>query len=391
MNRVLLVPSSDYVGHPFPQRHNHIFERISSNGSFEVHVIRFSLFGGRHLATSCSVHEPWALEFKPVPVYYLVNMGVHSRSIRNIVKDEGIDVVVLSNLSPCLLYRFLSSESIPTIFDLPDYFPVSAAGYITNPLSLSGKALASGLQGILKIILGACCKTTVASRALFQYARSLRARDPTYLPNGVSSEFLRPQSGKEIRERFNLREGEIIVGYVGSLSFWIDLLPLLDSLRLARRRGIPVKALIVGGNLHGDYASVLRKSVRDRALDDAVIFTGFVPYVDVPRYVAAADLCVLPHDVRNPVGYYAGPNKIWEYLSQGKPVLAHPIPDAIEHAEFLEIVDGVDQYLDVLQRFCRDPTVFLEKAARGRKAAMAMTWDNSARMMEESLQGALRD
>jgi hypothetical protein len=26
--RVLLIPSSDYLGHPFPQRHNQIFERL---------------------------------------------------------------------------------------------------------------------------------------------------------------------------------------------------------------------------------------------------------------------------------------------------------------------------------------------------------------------------
>jgi len=41
MKRVLLVPSSDYLGHPFPQRHNQIFERLHDGEGFEVHVVRF--------------------------------------------------------------------------------------------------------------------------------------------------------------------------------------------------------------------------------------------------------------------------------------------------------------------------------------------------------------
>jgi glycosyltransferase involved in cell wall biosynthesis len=389
MNRVLLIPSSDYVGHPFPQRHNHIFERISSRGLFEVHVVRFNLFDGTRLATSTKIHVPWNFGLKPVSLYYLSNMAIHSAFLHRIVRNERIDVVVLSNLSPSFIYQLLGNESVPVLFDLQDHFPTSAAGYITKPSSFTGKAVASGLQGMLRVLLKGCSKTTVASHALLEYAKSLGARDVAYLPNGVGDEFLNVADGTEVRERFNLREGEVVVAYIGSLCFWINLLPLLDSLKTAWRHGIPMKLLLVGGNLHGDYVSTVRRQIRDRGLDDLVTFTGFVPYAEVPRYIAAADLCVLPFDVCNPTGYYAGPNKIWEYLSQGKPVLAAPIPEALVWAEFLEIADSADAYLDVLQGFYRDPTPFLEKANRGRQLARRMTWENSARMMEESLQETL--
>jgi len=57
MKRVLLVPSSDYLGHPFPQRHNQIFERLHDGEGFEVHVVRFRLFDGPRLSTRVVVHE----------------------------------------------------------------------------------------------------------------------------------------------------------------------------------------------------------------------------------------------------------------------------------------------------------------------------------------------
>jgi len=38
MIRVVRVPGSDYLGHPFPQRHNQLFEGLHDAKSFETHV-----------------------------------------------------------------------------------------------------------------------------------------------------------------------------------------------------------------------------------------------------------------------------------------------------------------------------------------------------------------
>jgi len=389
MDRVLVVPSSDYIGHPFPQRLNHIFERINTRGSFEVHVLRFNLFGKTQLHSDAVVHEPRDLKLRPLPLYYLANMMLHASAIRRIVRDERIDVVLLSNLSPCFAYKILQDAAIPCLFDLPDFFPVSAAGYVIASSSVAGKVVSFGLESMLRIILEGCRRTTVASSALLSYVRHLGVRDAVYLPNGVGDEFLTVANGEDVRERFRVSKGEILFAYVGSLAFWINMTPVLDALAMARRRGMKVRFMVVGGNLHNDYVSMLRGMVTQRGLDDIVFFTGFVPYQDVPRYIAAADLCILPHDVHNPTGYYAGPNKIWEYLSQKKPVLAHPIAEALTYSDVLEIVSDAESYLHVLESFCRGPEPFQEKAAKGREIAMKMTWDSSAKMMEASLRDVI--
>jgi len=69
--RILLIPSSDYLGHPFPQRHNHIFERIHDGKDFEVHIVRFNIFGKPKLTSKCIIHE-FPSEFKTSKTYNLL-------------------------------------------------------------------------------------------------------------------------------------------------------------------------------------------------------------------------------------------------------------------------------------------------------------------------------
>jgi hypothetical protein len=128
MIKVLLVPSSDYLGHPFPQRHNQIFERLNEYEDFEVHVVRFHLFGQVRLNTNLIMHEVSGLPSISAADYYLINAVNHASQIRRIIRQEGINVLVLSNLSAPLVYTFmdeLSCIGVPIIVDLPDYYQLT--------------------------------------------------------------------------------------------------------------------------------------------------------------------------------------------------------------------------------------------------------------------------
>ena len=101
MIRVLLIPSSDYLGHPFPQRHNQIFERVHDSRDFEIHVVRFNIFGKAKLSSKCIIHElPQEFSVSRTSVYYLSNVANHLQWILKIIKREAIDVVVAGNLLP---------------------------------------------------------------------------------------------------------------------------------------------------------------------------------------------------------------------------------------------------------------------------------------------------
>jgi len=178
MIRILLIPSSDYLGHPFPQRHNQIFERVHNGRDFEVHVVRFNIFDKARLSSKCIIHD-MPLEFKTesTPLYYLSNAVSHIREILRIIKRESIDLIVAGNLlSPFLLQlvKEVSQLKIPFIFDLQDYYPTSAAGYICDLNSSFGIMVKGVFEWMTQALLRSADAVTVPGIALAKYSRNVR-------------------------------------------------------------------------------------------------------------------------------------------------------------------------------------------------------------------------
>src|SRR2546427_12017494 len=64
-------------------------------------------------------------------------------------------------------------------------------------------------------------------------------------------------------------------------------------------------------------------------VEDRIKMVGFRPYAEMPAYLSAADVCLLPayktETMRNIV-----PIKMYEYLAAGKPVIATRLPGLVE-------------------------------------------------------------
>lgn len=389
MINVLFVPTSDYLGHPFPQRHNQLFERIQNHGEFDVHVVRFNLFGEAKRESITNVHRLHELSIKPLSLYYLSNMLFHGSGISKFSKDIEADVIVLSNIAPAVSYLLFESNHVPIVFDLPDYFPTSASGYILDPCSFVGRVVTGSFSTMLRWALRRSDVVTVASLALQDFAKRNGVQNSVYLPNGISDHFFKAHDGRRIRRRFGFTDNELVIGFLGSLEFWLDVEPLLDALRLSVDSGIPARLLLVGGGLHTKYLNKVKRWIHERRLEKYVSWAGYIPYTDVPEYISAMDLTTLPFKVENPTAYYAGPNKLWEYLSQGKPVLATPIPEVNFYSDLVETVSGAKDYYRCFSGYHKDPSTFLEKAEKGREHAKEFSWDNSASLMQKTLREML--
>lgn len=302
MISVLLIPSSDYFGHPFPQRHNHLFERLNKVGGFDVHILSLNMFGHQRENTSCTIEEmPNETRIgSNTAGYYLLNLPFFGEAVDRIVTREAIDVIVMGNLAPPFAYtlhRILSGARIPVVFDLQDYYPTSAAGYITDVKSFAGKALAASFEAMLKFIVGQSDVVTVPGTALAEYARTLPAKRIVIVPNGISENFLRVHDGTGIREKLGLQDRDFILSYVGSIEFWLDMKTVLDSLAKAVEDGIAAKLLLVGGRLQTGYAAKVETWLKERDLQKNVIWCGFVDHEEVPKYIAASHVGLIPFDV----------------------------------------------------------------------------------------------
>jgi len=368
------------LGHPFPQRHNQIFERLHDENRFEVHVFRFRLYEIPRLRTNLHIHEPNDIKVQSAVKYYLFNLVNHVFELRRILKKEDVDVIVLSNLAMPFAYTLvenLSGLGVPFIFDLPDYYPTSATGYLVNKNSIISGLLTKTLDLMLRHMMRRATTVTMASKALLDYSLRAGIDNGVLVPNGVSECFLRLYESQDLRERLGFSNDDFVVGYIGSVEFWLEMKNLIKGVALAKKNGLPIKLLIVGRSLRTNYSKKVMNWIKDFHLDRQTTWLDFIRHEDVPKYIAAMDVGTIPFDVSNSTAYYASPNKIWEYFSQKKPIISSPIPEAINNKDCLLIASTPEDYVKNLTSVFRAEEEVFSKTQIGYKKALENTWEHS--------------
>jgi 1,2-diacylglycerol 3-alpha-glucosyltransferase len=157
-----------------------------------------------------------------------------------------------------------------------------------SPFGLNLHLLERGLRLYLRIFLRKCQGVVVPSHAILDeiLALSPEATIADVIPTGVDPDRFRPDvSGQSIRNRWGLN-GHDVVLHVGRVAPEKNLGTLIHAFRAVKEVNPDAKLLVVGS---GPYLEKYYDTVRHLDLSGEVIFTGFVPDADLPRYYAAAD------------------------------------------------------------------------------------------------------
>jgi glycosyltransferase involved in cell wall biosynthesis len=146
------------------------------------------------------------------------------------------------------------------------------------------------------------------------------------LPMSANPEiFSQRNSEINVKEKYSL-DGQIIL-YLGEMSKQRQLCTMIRAFSEARAHKNNIKLLMVGD---GNGRKDLEELVLTLGMKDDVIFTGQVPFSEVPHYIASAYTCI---SFVPPLDIYkvSSPTKMFEYMSMGKPVLANEeIPEQKE-------------------------------------------------------------
>jgi len=110
-----------------------------------------------------------------------------------------------------------------------------------------------------------------------------------------------------------------VVSYVGSFGPHRGLETLVDAMP-ALARAVPDARLLLVGSGSDRYERGLRERVAERGVADRVTFTGWVEFEAVPGYVAASDVCAVPHR-RTEHTETTVPHKLFQYMALARPVL----------------------------------------------------------------------
>jgi len=163
-------------------------------------------------------------------------------------------------------------------------------------------------------------------------------------------------------------DGKTVICYVGAIGTQDGVEILILALhRLLKDLGRGDFVCVIVGS--GDAWARAKKLSTELGLDRHVVFTGRLPYTDVPRYLAAADICVDP-DPSNPLNDRSTMIKMGEYMALGKPIVAFDLPEhrvtAGDAACYAKPNDDM-AFAELLQALMDDPERRRQMGAAGRR------------------------
>lgn len=116
----------------------------------------------------------------------------------------------------------------------------------------------------------------------------------TLIPLGADDELFRYDAAdrKEIRNRFNIGESDIVFIYTGKVVPSKRLPLLIEAISMLKNRD-SLKVLIVGGSSR-PYLAELQRDIKARGLEGKFIWHEAVPNMELPQFYSAADIAVWP-------------------------------------------------------------------------------------------------
>ncbi|NLL11956.1 MAG: glycosyltransferase family 4 protein [Fibrobacter sp.] len=230
---------------------------------------------------------------------------------------------------------------------------------------------------VLRWILENCDYITANSFNQISIIKSLGFKDNVCaVPNGIDTERFRPEDRSKVREKLGFPVDKRIVLFVGWLVKGKGVDYLLKSVDRIRVHFPDILVVIVGGGLEfGNY----KRFVLENGLDKNVVLTGPKMADEIPEFMNAADIFVLPSLSEG------RPNVVAEAMACGLPVIATAVNGTPELIE-----DGIDGLLiepensksieDAVLRLLGESGLYDAIKSRARESILRkkITWDTSA-------------
>jgi phosphatidylinositol alpha-1,6-mannosyltransferase len=210
------------------------------------------------------------------------------------------------------------------------------------------------------------------------------------LAPGVDAAVFRPDPDgrRAVRERVGL-SGRPIIVCVSRLVARKGQDVLISALPSIREQ-VPDAALLVVGE--GPYRRQLERLAAERGVEGDVVFTGSLPWAELPDYFAAGDVFAMPCRTRRRGLDVEGLGIVYlEASATGLPVVAGDsggAPDAVLEGVTGTVVDGrsVEAVRDSVVGYLTDPDRARAAGAAGREwVQREWTWEGSAARLTELL------
>ena len=139
--------------------------------------------------------------------------------------------------------------------------------------------------------------------------------------DGVNIKKFTPEVSKlDAQHQLNLVPNQPLIVYAGHLFAWKGVFVLAEAMKYVAEG----KCIIVGGRQEDQ--DTLTQFLTSENITN-VDLVGHVPSTDVPIYLWAADVLVLPNSAKHEISrLYTSPLKLFEYMATGHPIVASDLP-----------------------------------------------------------------
>jgi len=186
--------------------------------------------------------------------------------------------------------------------------------------------------------------------------QSINTRDQKTLTvyNGIDLDAFSANKYSADCKKFGFKEDDFVMVFSGRVTAEKGIMQLIEAMTLLQ--DLPrIKLLVIGSSFYGndDNENSFAKALREKAahLSDRIIFTGFIPYAQMPNYLQMADIAVIPSIWNDPF-----PTTVLEAQAMGLPIISTQrggIPEEVTEESAI-LLDTNENFVDNLATAIRD-------------------------------------
>jgi glycosyltransferase involved in cell wall biosynthesis len=233
--------------------------------------------------------------------YYNYFIEYYFEKVYNNLKKKDFDYIIIEN-GAGLTYK------------------LSQRGHKNLILHLNNDLLNSNSR-YHDIIFNSLSKILTCSNYIKERVSTIQPSDKIQtLYNAINVNCFFPKETSNIsREQMEFTDEDFVIAYSGRVNNEKGISELIDAMLLLKD-SIKYKLMIIGGTFYGNAKNedAFVQSLKEKAevIKDRIVFTGFVPYNNMPDYLHLADIAVLPSMWDEPFGL-----TIVEALAAGLPLI----------------------------------------------------------------------
>lgn len=297
------------------------------------------------------------------------------------------------------IYQKISGDVVYAIKPLPASFGVALAAKVFSgkplildiddwELGFNIQDYKEGKTSLLKFIriyltLATLEKLTFLANKLTTVSTFLNERfgnRGVFVPHGrdVEAFDLKKFDVEKTKKDLELTDKKVIM-FLGSIKPHKGLEDLLSAAKLAAKKIEKLKVVLVGVNFQDIWTKKLIQENKN-----LVFPVGFIKFDEVPKYLAAADLVVLPQkDTLETKGQI--PAKVFDAMSMAKPIISTDVSDIRKILDGCGVViepDNIEKLLEEIKLLLTDTEKAKELGAKAREKCVK---EYSLKVMEDKL------